>query len=201
MTINLKLPLSLTKRILFMKKNILERYAQTEGGRYIIDINAGNMSDLYNDFDKLTPFVRKELDQDLAEYIIDSARDLHNQEFTIQFQLIEPPDDEMKARITTSINSYFLYLKSIELNELARVMRTSLIFLIIGMAILFISVWVNQQLKDDISVISTVFAQGLTVAAWVSLWEALATFIVNWTPYSRQINIYDRIANAPVQFI
>jgi len=32
-------------------------------------------------------------------------------------------------------------------------------------------------------------------------WEALATFIVYWTPYSRQIKIYNRIANAMVQFV
>jgi len=59
MTMNLKLPLSLTKRILFMNKNILERYTQTENGRYIIDINAAKISDLYNDFDKQAPSITK----------------------------------------------------------------------------------------------------------------------------------------------
>jgi hypothetical protein len=53
----------------------------------------------------------------------------------------------------------------------------------------------------DTTVLSRVFSQGLTVAAWVSLWEALATFLVNWTPYSRQIRMYERIAETPVQFM
>ena len=86
------------------------------------------------------------------------------------------------------------------MNELTRTMRTSLLFLLMGIAILFLSVWVNQQLSDDVTVIKKVFAEGLTVAAWVSLWEALATFLVNWTPYSRQIRLFERISNAPVQF-
>lgn len=146
------------------------------------------------------PYVRKELDQDLVEYITDSARDLNKEDFVIQFQLHEPPEEEMKARITTSIYSYFLCLKSIELTELSRVMRTSMIFFLIGMILLFLSVWANEQLTSETMVVTKVFAEGLTVAAWVSLWEALATFIINWTPYTRKIKLYERIANSPVQF-
>lgn len=183
-----------------MKSNILERYSQTADGRYIIDITSGKLSDLYNDFDKHAPYVRKELDQDLVEYITDSASDLGGEQFIIKFHFLEPPENNMKDRIITSINSYFLYLKNIELQELGRAMRTSMIFLVIGMSILFLSVWVNQQVALDASVVTNVFAQGLTVAAWVALWEALATFLVNWAPYTRKIRQYERIADAPVEF-
>lgn len=184
-----------------LKKNILERYPQTPDGQYIIDINAGKISDLYNDFDNRMPYVRKELDQDLVEYISDSARDLNKEDFIILLQFVEPPDEMMKDGITKSIYSYFIYLKTIELKELSRVLRTSMIFFLIGLSLLFLSVWVNEQLSPTATVVTKVFAQGLTVAAWVSLWEALATFIINWTPYTRQARIYERIANAPVQFM
>jgi len=184
-----------------MKANILERYPRSMDGRYCIDITASKVSDLYDDFDKHAPYVRKELDQDLVEYITDSARDLGREEFSIRFHLVEPPDEAMIARVTTSINSYFLYLKTIEFRELGRVIRTSLIYLLLGAVLLFLTVWLNQKLTPDATVLGSVFSQGLTVAAWVSLWEALATFLVNWAPYSRQIKIYERIAVAPVQFM
>lgn len=183
-----------------MKSAILERYTRLPDGRYLIEITAGKVSDLYDDFDTYTPYVRKELDQDLVEYISDSARDLGKQAFVIRFHLLEPADDEMKVRITASVKSYFLYLKTIELSELGRVIRTSSIFLVVGIAILFISVWVNESLSANLSVINKVFAEGLTVAAWVALWEALATFLVNWAPYSRKIKLYERIASASVEF-
>lgn len=184
-----------------MKKTILERYTQTSDGQYIIDINAGKINDLYNDFDKHIPYVRKELDQDLVEYITDSARDLDKEKFIVRLSFIESLEDDMKQRITTSIYSYYVYLKTLELTELHRVLRTSLIFLLLGMTILFLSVWVNEQISAEASVVTKVFAQGLNVAAWVSLWEALATFIINWTPYTRLIKLYERIANAPVIFM
>jgi len=184
-----------------MTSTILERYSRTPDGHYIIDITAGKVNDLYDDFDRYTPYVRKELDQNLVEYIIESARDLARQDFVIRFHLLEPPVEEMKKRITTSVQSYFRYMKTIELNELTRVMRTSSIFFLLGLAILFLSVWVNENLSDDVTVLHKVFAQGLTVAAWVALWEALATFLINWTPYSRRIKLYERIASAAVEFM
>jgi hypothetical protein len=184
-----------------MTNTILERYSQTPAGQYIIDINAGKINDLYNDFDKHMPYVRKELDQDLVEYITDSARDLYKEEFVIRLSFIEPAGDDIKQRIMKSINSYYIYLKTIELTELSRVMRTSMIFFLIGVCILFLTVWVNELISRDTSAVVKVFAQGLTVAAWVALWEALATFIINWNPYSRKIKLYERIANAPVIFM
>lgn len=184
-----------------MKSAILERYPHSEDGRYIIDITAGKTSDLYNDFDKLAPYVRKELDQDLTDYLTESASELEQEPFTIRFNLSSPPDDAMKKRISTSINSYFLYLKTVEMRELARNMRTSLIFFVIGLGILFVSVWVNQMVNDDASVVTKVLAEGLTVASWVAMWNGLAIFLVNWAPYTRRIKLYTRIANAPVQFI
>jgi hypothetical protein len=184
-----------------MKSTILERYSKTPDGHYIIDITAGKVNDLYDDFDSYTPYVRKELDQNLVDYITDSARDLASEDFVIRFHLLEPPVNEMKKRITASLHSYFRYLKTIELNELGRVMRTSSIFLLLGLAILFLSVWVNENLSDNITVLHKVFAQGLTVAAWVALWEALATFLINWTPYSRRIKLYERIASAAIEFM
>jgi len=184
-----------------MKESISKRYSRTIDGKYIIDITAGSVSDLYNSFDRHTPYSRKELDQGLVEYITDSASELGNNEFTIQIDLLEPPDESMKDRIRTSISSYFLYLKTIELNQMGRKMRVSLIYLAIGIVILYFSVYVNRQLASDTTVLMTVFSEGLTVAAWVSLWEALATFLVNWTPYRRKIKLYQYIASSPVVFI
>ena len=183
-----------------MKNTILERYPQMPDGCYVIDINAGCISDLYNDFDRIAPYVRKELDQDLVDYITDSARDLGKVEYLIRFRLQEQASEDLQARIIKSINSYFLYLRSIELSELGRMMKTSLGFLLIGIFILFLSVWVNGSITDDSSVIQKVFAEGLTVAAWVAMWESLATFLFNWTPISRKVRLYKRIASTPVQF-
>lgn len=72
--------------------------------------------------------------------------------------------------------------------------RRSLILFCIGIAILSISVWVNRWLGPDRTVVAHVFAEGLIVAAWVSLWEALASFLIDWFPCLRDIKLYRRLA-------
>jgi hypothetical protein len=58
----------------------------------------------------------------------------------------------------------------------------------------------NERLDAEASVMGSVFAEGLTVAAWVSLWESLATFLIHWTPRRRRIRLFESIAQSDVLF-
>ena len=184
-----------------MKKDILDRYTRTDDGQFIIDITAGKIEYLYNDFDKHAPYVRKELDQDLVDYIIESAKEIGEENLLIQFRVNEQVDAELADRIKTSIKNYFLYLKELEILELNQMRRRALIFFFIGIFIMMISVWVNDLAMIRESAIGRVLAEGLTVAAWVSLWESVAIPLISWMPHRRQIRQYQQIADAPVQFI
>ena len=183
-----------------MKKEILDRYSTTEDGKIIIDITSDKIEYLYNDFDKQTPYIKKELDQDLADYLIECMRDIGDDGFLIQFRIAENVDTDLKSRVQTSIQSYFTYLKELEIRDLKQMLRTSSILFLSGIIILTISVWFNDYVEIHKSVINKVFSEGLTVAAWISLWESLATFLINWAPHKRQIKLCERLAGASVLF-
>lgn len=183
-----------------MKKNILDRYSRTSGNKVIIDIAAGKVEDLYNDFDKHAPYVKKELDQDLVDYIIDSVSEIGKEDFVIQFRFTAAADFNLTTRVKTSIYNYFLYLKQLKFRELARMTRSSFILFSIGVVILFLSVLLNQKTAGNETVMADVFAEGLNIAAWVSLWNAIANFLIDWAPHRRQIKMYERIANATILF-
>ena len=183
-----------------MKKQILNRYSRTPDNKLRIDIAAGKVEDLYNDLDKHAPYRKKELDQDLVDYIIDSVSEIGKEDFVIQFRFTTATDASMMSRVKRSIHNYFLYLKELEFRELARMTRTSLILFSIGVVILSLAVWTNQKIAGHGGVIPHVFAEGLTVAAWVSLWNAIATFLINWAPRRRQIKMYERISKATISF-
>jgi len=184
-----------------MKKGILDRYPRTEDGRIMIEIAASRVEDLYNHFDRDAPYMRKELDADLVDYITDSVDEIDEEPFVIRFKLAEPPESGLISRLQSSIQNYYLYLKEWERRELTALLRTSLVLLIAGVAILAISVWFNQQLANSETVVKRVFAEGLTIVAWIAMWESLATFIVNWAPRRKRIRQYQRIAEAPVLFL
>lgn len=120
--------------------------------------------------------------------------------FRFRFRFSQPADGDVIARLTDSIRSYFNYKKQLQNGKLAKMMRTSFIFLVAGLVILGLSIALNEKIAGTDAVVLDVFAQGLTVAAWLSLWEALANFLINWTPYIRMRNNYDRIIHAQLLF-
>lgn len=183
-----------------MKKQILERYPRNSDGSFTIEISTDKVQYLFNNFDRFAPYVRKELDQDLVDYLTDCVRELENEKILIQFQINETVDANLMERIKTSIQNYFLYLKELEIIQLKNMGRRFMIFLIIGFSILTLSVWVNDNL-DRVSALNRVLSEGLTVAAWVSLWEAVSTFLINWSPHKSRIKCYEKIAEAPVIFV
>lgn len=183
-----------------MKKNILNRYSRTIDNKIIIDIATGRFEDLFNNFDKYAPYRKKELDQDLADYLVDSVSEIGKEPFVIQFSFTVSASVDLTSRVRTSVHNYFLYLKELELREMTRMTRTSLILFFLGVVILALSVWFNQKIANFGDVVAHVFAEGLNVAAWVSLWNAIATFLINWAPHRRKIKRYERISKATILF-
>lgn len=181
-----------------MKKHILERYERGHDGRLVIDIAANRIEDLYNDFDKRASFSKKDLEEDLVEYIIESVGEIGEEPFLLNISLTETPGSDLVAKVQSSVKNYFFYLKELEIRKMEKMRRTSLILFVIGIVILSLSILVNQKNERWESVVGDIFAEGLTVAAWVSLWESLATFLIQWAPHKRKIELYERISRSEV---
>jgi hypothetical protein len=183
-----------------LRRDVISRYERNEQGDLILDVAAGRVEDLYNDFDKSAPYIRRDLDQDLADYLIECARELGRVPFTIRFTLTDLPDEPRYSRVRSSLNTYFLYLAETEIQKILQMFRRSAILFAIGLGILFAAVSLNRLLGPERSVTANVFAEGLTIAAWVSLWEALAIFLVEWFPHRKTVALYRRLARARLVF-
>ena len=144
-----------------MKRTGVNRYEKASDGRIVIDVSATRIEDLYNDFDKNAPFIRRDLDQDLVDYLIACARELKRESFILRFRLDQAPDDEKQSRIQQSVKAYFRYLAECEQQRVLQMFRRSGILFCIGLAILFLSVSVNRTLGPERSVVANVFAEGL----------------------------------------
>jgi hypothetical protein len=181
-------------------KDILSRYARTEDGRFIIDVYTERLEDLYNDFDRRAPYMKKDLEPEFVDYLIGCAGEIGKHPFIIRINLPSAHSEEAATRVRSSIPSYFTYLRSAEEGDMRKVLRTSTTLLIIGLAILVLSVWAHQAFLPPDSLAGKVMAEGLTVAAWVSLWEALVNFLINWPPHNSKLRLYRHLAEASVDF-
>ncbi len=184
-----------------MKQPIVDRYVRTDDGRIIIDITAVRVEDLYSDFDKRAHYLKKDLDPDLVEFIVNSAREIGDREFVIRFSLATEIGETLMSRVRMSVRNFFLYMKEIEITEMRQLMRTSLLLFLIGLSILTLLVFVHRGMGTEPGVFGNVFAEGLTVAAWVSLWEAIGRFLFVALPRRRRIRRCARIAAAEVSFL
>lgn len=183
-----------------MKKNIVERYERSGTGEIIINISAHKIEDLYDDFDKKSHFLKKDLNHDLVEYIIASVSEIDSEPFIIEFSLEQKSKDEAMSRVRNSVKNFFLYMKELKLKKMKDMIRTSIILLFTGLVIAGMSVLMNESELAKNSIVGGVIAEGLTVAAWVSLWESLATFLIKWMPYRRKISLYQKISDSKVIF-
>ena len=185
-----------------MKKKIVDRYEQTAEGRVIIDVAARRVEDLYEDFDKTAPYHKKDLDEDLVYYLTECVREIGRSEFVLRFVFEQFPSAEFMQRVRTSVHKFFMYQRERELAAMKKMLRTSVTLFITGIVILGISLWVNHlvEIAEQEYFLNSVFAEGLTIVAWVSMWEGLATFLLNWAPHLYHVKLYRHIAEAQVLF-
>jgi len=183
------------------RRNYLGRYERDGQNRYIIDIAAQRPEALYNFFDRHADYLRRDLDPELTDYLTACVRELpHQTPLVIRFTFPEAQEEEKYARIRRSINSFFLYMADLEREAITQMLSRSGVLFVVGAAIMFLAVWVRQHFGENGSVFGDVFAEGLTVAAWVSLWEALALVLLEWLPRRRNTRRFERLAAAEVQF-
>jgi hypothetical protein len=183
-----------------MKRHVLGRYERDTDGCILIDVTAARAEDLYNNFDRSAPYVTRDLDQDLVEYLVGCARELGREPFVIRFTLTDPPDDSRVQRIQRSVVGYFRYLGQLERQRLLHTARRSLMLVGLGVGLLLVSFWIQQSAHPETSTLRDLFLEGLTVAAWISLWEAFATFIVEWPTRIKDLRLHRRLAAARLVF-
>lgn len=182
------------------RKSYLGRYERDAQGRYIIDVAAERPEALYNYFDKHADYLRRDLDQELTDYLTSSAKELPGTPLVIRFTFPEEEAEEKYARIRSSIGSFFQYMAELEREATVEMLRKAGLLFAVGVAIMFLAVWVRQWIGGSASVVGEVFAEGLTVAAWVSLWEGVALVLLEWRPRRRRVRRYERLEAAEVQF-
>ncbi len=179
-----------------MKNKIIERYEQTQDNELIINISSNKIEDLYSIYDKKSTFIKKDLDDDFENYLIQSVEEISNHPFIIRFYFTEPSQEDINEKLKNSIKNYFDYLQHLEQRKLKEQVKNSSIFIIIG----FIFVAIALILGDNEKFLLKLLSEGSMVAGWVSLWEAMATILIKWLPLRNKLKVLNKISNAKIEF-
>ena len=181
------------------KQTILDRYEINAKNQVVIDVSIKSVESLYHDFDKTAPYHRKELDEEFVNYISKCVTEIGKSPFIIQLSLEKLPDENLESRIRKSINGHYVYLSEVERRSMRNVFHRSMILFIVGFILLALAIIATRKASAG-GVVEEVFAQGLTIAAWVSLWEALVNVFLDWLPHHNRIKLYNKIMAAEIFF-
>ncbi len=183
-----------------MKKDFLSRYERAETGEIIIDVSVGSIEDLYSYFDKAATYHKKDLDQDFVDYLIDCVKEIKKHEFLIRINLHKHESNDRMERVRRSITNYFTYLMEVERQKLTKLINKSTMYFFLGIALITLSFAFKGSPEEDAGVALDILKEGITIAAWVSMWQAFANIIFEWNPHSQNMKIYRRIISATVLF-
>jgi hypothetical protein len=183
-----------------VKQDIFSRYESLSDQRLAIDVSVGRIEELFECFDSAASYVKKDLDQDFVDYLIESVREIGKYDFVIRINLPEQVQERYHKRVRESITSYFRYLELVERNKVRKMLWKSFLLICLGMFLLAITMTLKGNVAQVNGVMQELMIEGLTVAAWVSLWTAFASLIFELAGFIGNIRIYRRIASREVVF-
>ncbi|MBW2501490.1 MAG: hypothetical protein JRD39_00995 [Deltaproteobacteria bacterium] len=183
-----------------MKQDIFSRYESFSDSCLAIDVSVGKIAELFEDFDSAASYIKKDLDQDFVDYLIESVQEIGRNDFVIRINLPEHVQEKHRERVRKSMKSYFQYLELLEWRKLRKMLSKSLLLFGLGMFLLTVSIILQGHTELLSDMMQDLIIEGLTVAAWVSLWSSFAILIFEFTGTIADIRIYRRIAGREVIF-
>lgn len=181
-------------------QKLLSRYELSPKGEVFIDVSVRAVEDLFNYFDRAAAFRKKDLDQDFVDYLVECVREIRGVPFIIRFMLQTAEEKERLDRAQQGIKNYFRYMKDVEHGEAHQLVRRSLLYLLLGVALISLSLALPGDAFVGPRVFRNIITEGITIAAWVSMWQAFAHLIFDLLPHYNNIRTYRRILRAPIIF-
>lgn len=181
------------------EKKILERY-EKENNQYAIQISTNAFRELFDKYDRTSSFIKRDLDNDLAEYLFDSASDLERREFYVCLNLYaEQQSDALEEKVNKGIDSYFEYEAHKIEKKRRKVVRKIILHITLAVICFFLSYTLNKALTTD-SFLYVLFVESIAIAVWVLLWPVFSDFIYELLEIKQTLRTYRKLINAKLKF-
>lgn len=167
-----------------------------------IAVRTHTIGHLFNSFDP-SPFREKDLDVGVEEFLTSWVRELPaDTAFKIVVHL--PPEEAARPEasgIGDAFVHYFVYRAETAEHELRELFRVGRLTLAIGVVVLIACLTASQIAAALIAneVVAGIVEESLIIVGWVANWRPIEIYLYDWLPIRRRINLYRRLAAAPVE--
>jgi hypothetical protein len=170
----------------------------------VIEVRIRELAQIFNSFDP-SPFHDRDLDSDAEDHIVGWARELPDKQ-PLKINIHLPEAEAAKARnrdLPKALGHYFdlrAERKKRELKELFRIGRR---YLLIGVPVLIACLLSSHivQARFGPGPLAKTIEESLIIVGWVANWKPIETFLYDWWPLKRQLDLYRRLAAADVRIV
>jgi len=179
----------------------IESFFNKEEGKTLIEVRAQSVKRLFNALDP-SPMEEKGLDDETAEYIAETVRELPRRT-PAKLVLHLPPEEIWSAdhpKLVAAVRNHFAYRARVVGKDLRSLLRQGWLSLLIGLAFLFGCITAREfaplLLKGTpLDIVS----EGLLIMGWVAMWRPLQVFLYDWWPLLRRRGLYQSLAGIEVE--
>lgn len=181
-------------------RKTVSRYPVIDG-KASVELKLRTPRQLFDERDP-APFRERDLDDDAAQYILSSYREIedpHNVKISLYFESM----DDFRAstrEIRDAIHAHFAFQADIKKRELKDLLRHGAISLVIGLVFLGIcSYFGNGSLPKSASFFEIMRHESLFILAWYAMWKPVSTFLYDWWPMAESMQLYRRLSEIDVE--
>ena len=173
------------------------------GDAPVIEVRVRELNQLFDTMDP-SPFYEQDLAPSAAEYIVDSAKELHAKTApALRIHLDATATEVDTPAIEGALRAHFAR-RAMHLRRTVRdLLRDGVVSLVIGLAFLVLFFTIAQALSDALQENrwATLARESLLIGGWVALWRPLEIFLYAWWPIVRERRLHDRLARLTVTVI
>jgi hypothetical protein len=166
--------------------------------QYLIEIGLAQYVDIFSEWDP-APFKRRTIDPDLALYLEESCEEIPaSRPIKLCFSLPAAKlDRHLEIEVLEGLKNSFTFKQYLLRKELRKTTTKMVQFVLIGLLLLGIATLYSDQSE---ALVRSTLVEGLFIAGWVFLWEAVSLFFFTNRELYHQYRLYKKLENAPVIF-
>ena len=172
----------------------------TEQGR--IDLWVRDVRQLFHSLDP-SPFYDRDLDDDAADFIIDSAR-LKPADVPLSLRVLVDQLPAMQGAadvVMQAVHAHFMRIAEQRRMGLRRLFSRGRASLGIGLVFLAAMLLLAEFVGRFAGPFPVLLRESLTIAGWVAMWRPMEIFLYDWWPIRAEIRLYSRLATMPVEVV
>ena len=165
----------------------------------IIEIRLKSMSQLFDSLDP-APFHDRSLDRDAEAWLVESVDEVA---LKVPLELVIRGPQALAAsleEVERAVHTHFRRALEHEEWRLRRRMRVGRVALVIGLAVLALTLVARHLLHSVTSSATDVLGEGLLIVGWVGLWRPAEMLLFERLENAADRAVLRRLASIPVRF-